>query len=1042
MSRLNNIEKLRGWCHKILPLVYDDSLSYYEVLCKVRSKLNEVIDLTDEQNEVIEEMVQEISNWESTTDGKYDEFVQLMDGKFDTFTNTVNQNFENYEEQINQEFDDFVHLFVDEFDRNTPYSVGDYVEYEDQIYKCTALPSPLHAVPIDFDEYTWLRISQGVISQFSREMMAMDGDIKEFVERMVPLYSENEYYNKDMVVRTPSVFAPSFPYDFYIAKQLIEPEPWTPAHWERVNSFAQAINDVCAINKYEMQEQFDQFLEDYQRQFGVVQDRGTSTTDVMSQKAVSDELEAHDESIDKLLSDLAPDYDETADYKIGNLLSASGKMYLTIKDAPAGTPVTNTEYFEEKSVADIIEMIKQGAIVTGHSQVADNLTPYSEDSGIVQSNPYISQGTGTDNNSVIVTTGNIAKQLEKQGNTIVKNQKWNTWLNTRTSNGITITKNGDGDFTLNGTSTYSGEQTFFDESLKYADTPIISGHKYLWGTISGIPNGVNMFISNFGSYVTIQSGVYAITTASVTQGAAPFILRIAKDASFSNARIKDIICVDLTQLFNGNDNIPADLLANPSHFSWYYNGSLAYDAGSLANCNGRYLECGQGRNLWDEEWELGYIDNNGQKQSSSSNICSKNFCNIIPNISGYAKISTTGNVDICFYDKDYNYIGRKTIYKAYASAVSEYNVFETPSNAEWFKLSFENSYGTTYKHDITISLYYTPEQGGEGYDQYYPYVAPIRIDTGNEPLKAFDKKLPNGVIEHNTEEYTFTGNEAWAKGTYGPITLFYFVMSEYKWDVSLISTQKAYVSNGYTKGHGSFYGIDNKQFNMSATLQNNAFFIRDDSISTVDEVKAKFPAGTKLQYPVSSANQTTEQGTPFSEYAPINDYSYMAWFDTDGNLVSIPQGCKLFYPVDYKGFTDDLVMYTNGDATALAKNEDITDTALNARGYYKLQDLSSGITDNAGLTYTTKKVYKIGDVVFMTLTAKNETGSTIASGTTLFTVGSGLVPSADVRPSITLRVNSINTETNLRIMSGTGATLVNNELEDGCLIYIAVSYAV
>ena len=48
MSRLNDIEKLRGWCHKILPLVYDDSLSYYEVLCKVRAKINEVIDLTAE----------------------------------------------------------------------------------------------------------------------------------------------------------------------------------------------------------------------------------------------------------------------------------------------------------------------------------------------------------------------------------------------------------------------------------------------------------------------------------------------------------------------------------------------------------------------------------------------------------------------------------------------------------------------------------------------------------------------------------------------------------------------------------------------------------------------------------------------------------------------------------------------------------------------------------------------------------------------------------------------------------------------------------
>lgn len=41
-----NIRKLRFWCYKVLPLVYDNSLSYYELLCKVIDKLNELIDYT------------------------------------------------------------------------------------------------------------------------------------------------------------------------------------------------------------------------------------------------------------------------------------------------------------------------------------------------------------------------------------------------------------------------------------------------------------------------------------------------------------------------------------------------------------------------------------------------------------------------------------------------------------------------------------------------------------------------------------------------------------------------------------------------------------------------------------------------------------------------------------------------------------------------------------------------------------------------------------------------------------------------------------
>lgn len=39
-----NLDKFRFWCQKVLPLVYDDSLSYYEVLGKMVVYLNQVID--------------------------------------------------------------------------------------------------------------------------------------------------------------------------------------------------------------------------------------------------------------------------------------------------------------------------------------------------------------------------------------------------------------------------------------------------------------------------------------------------------------------------------------------------------------------------------------------------------------------------------------------------------------------------------------------------------------------------------------------------------------------------------------------------------------------------------------------------------------------------------------------------------------------------------------------------------------------------------------------------------------------------------------
>lgn len=44
----------RFWCQKVLPLVYDDSLSYYELLCKVVKYLNDVIQNVDTLNDNVD----------------------------------------------------------------------------------------------------------------------------------------------------------------------------------------------------------------------------------------------------------------------------------------------------------------------------------------------------------------------------------------------------------------------------------------------------------------------------------------------------------------------------------------------------------------------------------------------------------------------------------------------------------------------------------------------------------------------------------------------------------------------------------------------------------------------------------------------------------------------------------------------------------------------------------------------------------------------------------------------------------------------------
>lgn len=57
---MNKINKINICCQKVLPLVYDESLSYYEVLCKVIQKLNELIKINNNIRDEIHKQYVEI----------------------------------------------------------------------------------------------------------------------------------------------------------------------------------------------------------------------------------------------------------------------------------------------------------------------------------------------------------------------------------------------------------------------------------------------------------------------------------------------------------------------------------------------------------------------------------------------------------------------------------------------------------------------------------------------------------------------------------------------------------------------------------------------------------------------------------------------------------------------------------------------------------------------------------------------------------------------------------------------------------------------
>lgn len=586
--------------------------------------------------------------------------------------------------------------------------------------------------------------------------------------------------------------------------------------------------------------------------------------------------------------------------------------------APDGTnpgvyPDTAKTAIREMLGAAGTEDLKDGTLVP---KLADNLTPYAEDSGTTQTQPFFLEGTATGNGESRVDAKQVpayAFLQEKRGNMVCVNQHARGF--DRTVSDFTFTIDGDY-FIVNGTASKDYVATNYVSCISQMSIP--ANH-----TIYAQFNGNNKITLQYiglnysGSFYTVSGSVIQTPTYGVS-----FVsFLITAGTTFNNERFRLPKFVDLTQWFNGN--IPAYLLSHPEAFGRYYKGSLAYEPGRLEPATGRYLTS-VGRNIWDEEWESGSINSTtGEKEANADVIRSKNYIPISPSTEYYGKIGT-GYINACFYDANKNFISSRSF---------KNTTFISPANAYFMLFRMDVVYGTTYKNDITISLYYS---GESGYDQYYPHELLATIDTGTEQLGAFDYKVPSGLITRNTGSYTFTGNESWDwVPDWGAFRCFVITTSKR-------NTQNA-VMVDYT--FKSSYGTPSNRTNMSFTLNSNnhipnTFALINTAYGADDLAAFKTYIAGKTVY-FELATPTTEQGTPFQENVPIDDFGQLSWSNTD-----VPQGNQIFYPVDYKAFEDTLIKHTDGDATSLVRKTDYASSSeagvAKVSSGYGLQMLADG----------------------------------------------------------------------------------------------------
>ena len=89
------MDKFRFWCQKVLPLVYDNSLSYYELLCKVVSYVNNIIDNLNQFDRELEELKAQFEQLKNFLENNLEAAVMevlevwLQNGKIEELLNNI-----------------------------------------------------------------------------------------------------------------------------------------------------------------------------------------------------------------------------------------------------------------------------------------------------------------------------------------------------------------------------------------------------------------------------------------------------------------------------------------------------------------------------------------------------------------------------------------------------------------------------------------------------------------------------------------------------------------------------------------------------------------------------------------------------------------------------------------------------------------------------------------------------------------------------------------------------------------------------------------
>lgn len=216
---MNGNFPFKFWCHKVLPLVYDDSISYYEFLCKIAKLVNNISEHNEEQDNAIANNAEHIGNVETKVDTLSGDVLSIAK-----------------------------RICAEAFTVGKTYFVGDYCVYypnatnenemlmKGELYKSKDTQLAIN----EFDDSKWDKVS------VSSELKLLFNLFDELLNSLAKRYYPNTQYNKNDIV--------FYDNKIWICKEATSASEFDEEKWGRfdLNILVEMTDDIKhnIANKY------------------------------------------------------------------------------------------------------------------------------------------------------------------------------------------------------------------------------------------------------------------------------------------------------------------------------------------------------------------------------------------------------------------------------------------------------------------------------------------------------------------------------------------------------------------------------------------------------------------------------------------------------------------------------------------------------------------------------------------------------------------------------------------------------------------------